>query len=137
MHCYNSQIGEIDYEDEHIFTVPEGLIGFEQLHKFVVISDQETEPFRWLVSIEDKDVCLPVLDPKLVITNYDVLNRFPEEATVAVIASLKDPIAESTINMRSPLLFDAKNRTARQIILPDERFAIQHRFVGEPQTVAA
>jgi flagellar assembly factor FliW len=137
MKCFSAQIGEIDYTEEHVYVFAEGLIGFERLRKFVVISDQETEPFRWLVSIDDEDVCLPILDPKLVITNYDEANCFPEDATVAVAVSLKDPIEESTVNMRSPILFDAKRRTGKQIIVPDERFAIQHKFVGEPQTVTA
>jgi flagellar assembly factor FliW len=137
MKCFNAQIGEIEYASEHIFTFSEGLIGFEQLRSFVVINDAETEPFRWLVSIEDEDVCLPILDPQLVVTNYQSLNAFPAGATVGVIASLKDPIEESTVNLRSPILFDAATRTAKQIILPDERFAIQHRFIGERALVAA
>jgi flagellar assembly factor FliW len=130
-------MGEIEYASEHVFTFPEGLIGFEQLRSFVLINDVETEPFRWLVSIEDEDVCLPILDPRLVITNYESGNAFPEGATVGVIASLKDPVEDSTINLRSPILFDAATRTGRQIILPDERFAIQHTFIGERSLVAA
>jgi flagellar assembly factor FliW len=137
MKCFNAQMGEIDYAGEHVFTFSEGLIGFEQLRSFVLISDAETEPFRWLVSIEDEGVCLPILDPRLVITNYESLNTFPEGATVGVIASLKEPIEDSTVNLRSPILFDAATRTAKQIILPDERFAIQHTFIGERTLVAA
>ncbi len=132
MKCFNAQIGEIDYREDHVFTFAEGLIGFEQLRKFVVISDPETEPFRWLISIEDEGICLPILDPNLVIANYDGLNMFPEDATVAVVTSLKQPVEESTVNMRSPILFDKNLRAGKQIILPDERLAIQHKFVGEP-----
>lgn len=137
MKCFNAQMGEIEYSRDHVFTFSEGLIGFEQLRSFVLINDAETEPFRWLVSIEDEEVCLPILDPQLVVTNYHSLNAFPDGATLGVIASLKEPIEESTVNLRSPILFDAATRTAKQIILPDERFAIQHKFIGERTLVAA
>lgn len=135
MKCFNSQIGEIDYAEAHVFTFAEGLIGFEQTKKVVVINDAEAEPLRWLVSIDDENICLPILDPKCVVTNYEAVNRFPDDTTIAVIASLKEPIEDSTVNMRSPILFDAAKRTGKQIILPDERFAIQHKFIGEPRLV--
>ena len=135
MKCFNSQIGEIDYAEQHVFTFADGIIGFEHLRKFVIISDEETEPFRWLISVEDEDVCLPILDPNCIIANYDVLNCFPEGTTVAVIASLKEPVQESTVNVRSPILFDAEQKKGKQIILPDEQFAVQHKFVAERQLI--
>jgi flagellar assembly factor FliW len=61
---------------------------------------------------------------------------FEEGMTVAVVASLKEPVEDSTVNLRSPLLFDAVKRTGRQMILENERFAIQHKFIAEPQLVA-
>lgn len=136
MKCFNRQFGEIDYTEEHIFEFPEGIIGFDQLHKFVIISDADVEPFRWLVSIEDEDIGLPILDPKFIEPLYETVNRFEEGKTVAVVASLKNPIEHSTINLRSPLLFDAVKRTGKQMILENERFLIEHRFIAEPQLVA-
>jgi flagellar assembly factor FliW len=129
MKCFNRQIGEIDYLSDHVFTFAEGLIGFEGLRSFVVINDAEAEPFRWLVSIEDEDICFPLLDPKFVMPDYEAINKFSKKHTVAVVASLKELIEESTVNLRSPILFDAIRRTGQQVILPDERFAVQQKFI--------
>jgi flagellar assembly factor FliW len=137
MKCHNRQIGEIEYANDHVFTFAEGLFGFDQLRTFIVINDAEAEPFRWLVSVEDEDVCLPLLDPKFILPEYELLNRFTEGATVAVVASLKEPIEESTVNLRSPLVFDAVARTGEQVILPDERFSVQQQFLRQPEAAPA
>lgn len=135
MKCFNRQFGEIEYANDHVFSFPEGIIGFEQLRKFIVINDAEVEPFRWLVSIEDEDISLPILDPNFIDPLYEVTNQFGEGKTVAVVASLKDPIEHSTVNLRSPLLFNPVERTAQQTILGNERYAIQHKFIADPQLV--
>lgn len=136
MKCLNRQFGEVDYEPDHVFTFADGLIGFEHLTRFVLVNDNNSEPFRWLVSIEDEDVSLPVIDPELLVERYNSINTFNEGDIVAVVASLKEPVEESTVNLRSPIVFDAKAKTGMQIILPDERFAVQYRFITAPHVAA-
>lgn len=135
MKCFNHQFGEIEYAQEHVYDFPEGIIGFEHLHKFIIINDPETEPFRWLLSVEDKEFCVPILDPKFIEPLYQASERFEEGVTVAVIVSLKEPIEQSTVNLRSPLLIDAGKHLGKQSILENERFAIQHKFINELQLV--
>jgi flagellar assembly factor FliW len=135
MKCLNRQFGEIEYMEDHVFTFPEGIIGFERLRKFIVINDADAEPFRWLVSLEDEDISLPILDPKFVEPLYGISNRFAEGTTVAVVASLKEQVEQSTINMRSPLVFDAVQRIGKQVILDNELYGIQQRFIAEQQLV--
>ena len=47
----NIQIGEFEYDSKHIITFPEGLLGFEDLHKFILINDEQSDHssglFRW------------------------------------------------------------------------------------------
>ena len=136
MTFFNHQFGEIAYTKEHVYEFPEGIIGFEHLHKFIIINDAETEPFRWLLSVEDSDFCVPILDPKFVEPLYDVSERFEEGTTVAVIVSLKEPIEHSTVNLRSPLLIDTAHHLGKQTILDNDRFAIQHKLINELQLVA-
>ncbi|MBI5474547.1 MAG: flagellar assembly protein FliW [Ignavibacteriae bacterium] len=136
MRCTNRQFGTIDYENEHVFVFADGIIGFEHLKRFLIVNDADAEPFRWLVPIDDQDICLPILDPTFVTAEYGTLERFVEGATVAVVAALKEPIEESTVNLRSPIVFDAEKRTGKQVILDDERLAIQYKFIAAPQPVA-
>jgi len=38
------QFGEILVEERHIFTFPNGLLGFEELREFIIVRDERTEP---------------------------------------------------------------------------------------------
>ena len=136
MKCSSHQFGDIEYENEHVFVFADGLIGFEHLKRFLIINDADAEPFRWLVPIDDQDICLPILDPTFITGDYGTMEHFGEGATVAVVAALKEPVEDSTVNLRSPIVFDADKRTGKQIILGDERLAIQHKFIATPQAVA-
>lgn len=136
MKCRNHQFGEIEYTNEHVFDFPDGVIGFEHLHKFIVLNDAETDPFRWLVSVEDEEFSLPILDPKFVEPLYEVTNSFEQGLTVAVVVSLNEPIESSTVNLRSPLLFDPNKHTGKQVVLENDRLPILHKFIAETQLVA-
>lgn len=130
MKCYNRQFGEIEYESDHVYEFEKGLIGFEHLKKFIVISDSSCEPFQWLVSIEDEDVSFPILNPAVVMEDYRIVLPH-EHSHVAVIAALKDPVEHSTVNLRSPIVFDTVARTAEQVVLEDEVYAIHHPLVQQ------
>ena len=41
MSTINSRFGEIDYDPASVLTFPEGLIGFDQLRKFVVMPNEK------------------------------------------------------------------------------------------------
>ena len=55
----NRQFGELEFDDEHVLTFPQGIIGFEDYRRFILINDEDSQPFRWLVSIEDEDLSFP------------------------------------------------------------------------------
>ncbi|MFW5663186.1 MAG: flagellar assembly protein FliW, partial [Bacteroidota bacterium] len=55
--------GEIDVESQYIFNFPEGLLGFENLREFVLISEEETVPFKWLINLEEPEIGFPLLSP--------------------------------------------------------------------------
>ena len=59
----NRQFGELEFDDDHVVTFPVGLIGFERHRKFLIVDDVDSEPFRWLVSLEDGDRASPFSIP--------------------------------------------------------------------------
>ncbi len=135
MKWFNRQFGEIEFEQENVYEFSEGLIGFEHLKRFIILTDPACEPFRWLVSVEDQDISFPILDPNVIVEDYRI--ELPNDKThVAVVAALKDPVEQSTINLRSPILFDTAQRTARQVVLEHDFYAIHHPLV-QPLELAA
>lgn len=128
MKWVHQQFGEMEFEEDLVVTFPEGIIGFEQLHKYIIVHDVDSEPFRWLVSIEDAGLAFPMLDPCLLLPAYS-------EAAVGsgkeiwVIASLHGSIERSSVNLRSPIVIEKGTRNARQVILDDDSLPFQFPLV--------
>jgi flagellar assembly factor FliW len=122
----NRQFGEIDYEEKYLLDFPEGIIGFGEFNKFVIINDEDTQPFRWLVSVEDPDLNFPMIDPDLVAEGYRSTYIKEGDSMTFLIVALKDPLNASTINLRSPLVIDNASKVGRQVILQDDSLSMQY-----------
>jgi flagellar assembly factor FliW len=132
----NIQFGEFEYGEEQIITFPEGLIGFEQLKKFILILDEDSQPFRWLVSLEDSDISFPVIEPHALAPEYVVPNVEPTTHTVLVVVTLREPLEHSTMNLRSPLILENQSQHGRQVILDNDAYPFQFSlFSSELSTV--
>ncbi len=129
----NHQFGEFEYDEEHILTFPEGIIGFEDCRRFILVNDEDSQPFRWLVSIEDEDLSLPLLDPHLLVPMYEAGRERKEDTTILAVATLSENIEASTVNLRSPLIIKDNLRTGKQVVLEDDAYALQHPLFLSPQ----
>lgn len=124
----NWQFGELEVEEQHVLYFPEGIIGFGDCRKFLVVHDEDSEPFRWLVSLEDAELSFPLLDPTLIIPDYGKKIAATEGTNLFVIATLHEKVEQSTLNLRSPILID-KAGTGRQIVLEDDSLQLQFPLV--------
>ena len=122
----NRQFGELEFDDEHVLTFPEGMIGFEDCRRFILINDEDSQPFRWLVSLEDEDLSFPLLNPQMLVADYLAGNLQKPGATILVVATLNKEIEHSTVNLRSPVVIMNENRTGKQIILEEESYNLRH-----------
>jgi flagellar assembly factor FliW len=122
----NRQFGVLEYDGHHVLEFPEGIIGFGDCTKYLIVDDVDTEPFRWLVSLEDPDLSFAMINPDVVAEGYQ--NTFVKEkdATAFLIVALKKPLAASTINLRSPVIISNPNRQGRQVILEDESLSMRY-----------
>jgi flagellar assembly factor FliW len=133
MKYQSRQFGELEVEEQQRLFFPDGIIGFEQCRNFTLAVQQDTEPFRWLISLDDPDLCFPLLDPRLLHAEYGNRLSTTEAEVVFVVAALQPQIERSTVNLRSPVVINASTQTGRQIILEDEALPYQHPlFSAEP-----
>jgi flagellar assembly factor FliW len=123
------QFGELEFGDEHVLTFPEGLIGFEGFKQYLLVVDERTNPFRWLVSIESEDLSFPLLDPSLILPSYAREATADATREVWVIAAINHVVEKSTVNLRSPIVIDKESLKGYQIILDDEKLPLQYPLV--------
>ncbi len=120
----NHQFGELDYDSRHEITFPQGLIGFERTTRFLLVNDESATPFLWLVSLEDPDLCFPLIDPQLVLPGYAVAGVAPD-ATVLNLVALRTPLEDSTVNLRSPVVIGKDPQVGRQLVLESDQLSFR------------
>ncbi len=147
-----SRFGLVELKSEDVITFNEGLLGFQDLRKFVLLDDPNDDIFAWLQSCELPSIAFPVLEPELFGHKYNVnFNRNDMEslkllagqqpAYLNIITIPNDP-TQMTANIKAPIVINLEHKIARQCVLQDNNLAIkepiftklQSRVVQNPQT---
>lgn len=124
-------LGEIEYSEDEIITAQEGLYGFGDKTKFILINiADENLPFQWLQSVDDGDLSFIITNPFLFHDAYDFeLQSTVTEAlkieslddvSVFSLVVLKDELKDATINLKAPLVLNTKNKQLKQVILIED-----------------
>lgn len=151
MEIQTSRFGAVQLEEDDILEFPEGILGFNELRRFVLLDDPNDEIFAWLQSCEIAGIAFPVLEPELFTANYHIsLTKHDLEAlglktaerirTYAIITIPEDATL-MTANLKAPIVINVEKRLARQCVLQDNNLAIrepifaklQQRVVQNPQ----
>lgn len=115
--------GELEIDKSHIFEFPEGMLGFERLKSFVLISEMETEPFKWLISLDEPDIGFPLLSPWYLDVNYKAGSSIDlDKQVVFVVITLEDEKGYMTANMKAPVIMDVDSQEGEQIIIPSDKY---------------
>jgi flagellar assembly factor FliW len=152
MTIQTSRFGSVSVTAEDIIEFPEGILGFADLRKFVLLDDPSDEIFAWLQSAEAPQIAFPVLEPELfsqayhvALTKHDMeaLNMTANSRTRCfTIVTIPEDVTQMTANLKAPIVINIEKRCARQCVLQDNNLAIrepifaklQQRIVQNPQT---
>lgn len=128
--------GEIQYDEEDIFTFSKGLPGFTELKKFILRPLAENEYFSILHSIEDEEIGFIVISPFDFIEDYefqleettikDLAINEPKNVRVINTVTLADTMDKITTNLVAPIIINIENNLGEQIILNDGKYLIKH-----------
>jgi flagellar assembly factor FliW len=131
MRKVQSRFGEIEYSEENLLTFPEGLIGFENLRKFVVMPNEKEGPLFWIQSVEDPNVAFILTDPTNFFLDFRVVPDQRErvkleleetdECFVLTVVTVP-PDRKITFNLAAPILFAPKSNRALQVILEGTKY---------------
>lgn len=131
--------GEVTYTEDELIHFPEGLFGFENAHQFLLIhlEDDIASPFC-LQSTEDAQLAFIVLDPFQLMPDYapdlpdeDCMrldDPSGEHIALYAICVIRDPMNESTVNLRYPIAMHMETRTAFQVILNNSEYTFHHKL---------
>ena len=136
-----SRFGEIEVEENHIISLPSGLVGFSEDRRFVIREDDAAAPFLWLQSVDNNGLAFVMIEPHVSVSNYELeltqehLNKLDakniEELKVFVLVTMAKEMKDVTINLQGPLLFNPEKRLGLQFIIPDGKYSTRHLLFGD------
>jgi flagellar assembly factor FliW len=134
-----TRFGAVEGSHQQLIVLSQGLIGFPLLTRFVAIESDEGSMFRWWQAVDAPDTAFVVLDPLSIVPDYDLRGLEvewsdlgvddPALRQVVVVVTAPGPTLESvTLNLAAPILINPTTRQGRQVVFPDERYAVAVRF---------
>ena len=127
------------YRDKDVIIFEEGLIGFPNAKRFILIESESLSPFRVLKCVDNPQIGFLVLDPRAVIKTYD--RSIPQESwrslevvdkadrlTMVISIIGKNP-QESTANLQAPLLINHRKMLGKQLILTTARYSVTQKLL--------
>jgi flagellar assembly factor FliW len=130
MDIVTTRFGRLSVDDERIMTFPRGLLGFPSYTKYALIQTGEENYFFWLQAVEEPSLAFVVTDPSIFFKDYEV----PLREETATDLELTDPSLLQTFvicnkvdewltgNLLGPILVNAANRTAMQVVLTEKKW---------------
>jgi flagellar assembly factor FliW len=110
---------------ENIVQLPLGLLGFEQVKNYVLMTNPGEEPFMWLQMVDNIRQAFLVVSPFLTMPGYqpDISDEDveflglanPADAIVVNIVTLRGA-GQATVNLKGPIIINRHTLIGKQVI---------------------
>ena len=134
--------GDLEYDVAEVLEFPSGLPGYPEDKRFVMrVMEDTQETFYWLQSIDDGDICFPLMDVYKILPDYDPHVNPEELADIGVIvgnaldiyniAVIPDDISQTRVNLRAPVIINRNTRKCKQIVCTNEDYLIRYMVMDD------
>lgn len=122
-------LGPVKIEEQEILTFEQGLLGFPDTQKFVLLPLEADLPLVVLQSIDEQALGFILAYPFAFKKDYafDIAEEEKKELLIEeerdviayTIVTMKETFQESTLNLLAPILINTKEKLGKQIVLQD------------------
>ena len=139
MQINTKYFGSVNYGEEDVISFPNGLFGFERETTFLLLPFEGSGgSLLCFQSVQTPSLAFVAMDPFALYPAYaPVLTseelrflgaRVSQDLCYYVLCVVRDPVSESTVNLRCPIVIHPGHRTAIQVILEDTEYHMRHRL---------
>jgi flagellar assembly factor FliW len=132
-----TRFGHVEIDEGLIITLPEGILGFEDFKRYIILDHFDKEsPFKWFQSIDDPSLAFVITDPLIFVPDYKAKIHKEElkgielsdayTALIVVIVNIKRDHSEITINLQGPLVINPEKKLAKQVIIRTDDYVVRH-----------
>ena len=141
MKVNTTRFGELQVEKQDVITMPDGILGFENLKKFFVVDPGDSTLILWLQSTEDTKIAFPIIEPKIFKPDY-IAKLLPadmasvdldslDQAKIYSILTIPSDISQMSANLKAPIVINNKKQIAKQIVLQDSKLSVKYEMYKE------
>lgn len=138
--------GEIEFREEDVINFTRGLLGFEDVKKYLIIDNLDgAGVFKWLQSVDRPELAFVIMNPFFIVPDYqfDIPDGLvkkleiekPEDVAVFTIVVVPEDINKMTTNLKAPIILNTRNNRAIQMVLDDDRYRIKHPVANPMRNV--
>jgi flagellar assembly factor FliW len=131
-----TELEPLAVKSENIIHLPLGLLGFEHLKKYVLLTNEKDAPFRWLQVLTDPTLAFLVISPFEVMPEYQpeitdedaefIGLKTPQDALVWNIVTLRNN-GHASMNLKGPVILNRFTLIGKQMVIANAaQYALQH-----------
>jgi len=146
MNIKTKYLGDIEIKKDKIITFEKGILGFEDLRDFTILTLPENEVFQCLQSIENQNVAFIIINPWNFFKDYDIkLNDeyikeldIHDKKQIAIynIVTIPEDIKKMTANLLAPLVINIDSKKSKQIVLENTDYKTKHFIYNQNKEVS-
>ena len=136
------RFGEIEVEENKIVHFEHGIPAFDEEHEFLIIPYDEESPYVFLQSLNTPDLAFLMTMPFVFFPDYEfeiddetqARLGITKQEDMLVYTLLTIPggrVQDMTANLMVPVLINAQNMQAVQLVLDKSRYTTKHRLFPE------
>ncbi|MCL2708063.1 MAG: flagellar assembly protein FliW [Defluviitaleaceae bacterium] len=142
MRLSTKHFGELDYEPDRIITFPQGLPGFPDTRKYLLLEGQAPGDLVYLLQcIDDGDVAFTLIDLYQVMPDYNPMVE-PDEMIdlgeikdtpleIYNITVIPEEVRQMRVNLKAPIVINPVTMRGRQVIVSNDEYNIRHYIFEE------
>lgn len=134
------RFGELVIAEHDIIEFNPGLLGFENLTRYVLMDIAKIPDFKWLQSVEDPDLAFLLVDPFTVKKGYcvelndDIAAKLeisaPEHVLVYTIVNVpKSGFKNATTNLVGPVIVNWIKKKGKQIVFERDNNLVKYPLI--------
>lgn len=125
------------------FTLPKGLIGFEDATRYELLINEEEAPFMWIRCVDRHELGFVVVEPSSVTNDYDVelcdddvnfleINQANDAILFNIVTLNDEDIESATVNLVGPIVVNRHTGKAKQVIVSNYmKYSARHPVLAE------
>jgi len=131
-----TRFGDISIDESKVIQMRDGMLGFEQLKRYVLLPQDKETPFLWFQSVDDGLIAFVVIHSFVVKPDYEPVISddevklleiaSPEDAVLLSVVTIRSDPFKVTANLGAPIVVNAKKMLAKQVVLAEPNYPIQY-----------